>query len=217
MKHKILYIKALALFFIVGALSGCAELNLPTGSSGMPQPTLIFTKTAAGTLLACNQEADNLPSKEFKKLLKESRAALDKRADDEATLRFICLAIHPQADYGQFKKAMRTLEEFATRHPDDRQELEGLLALLKRLDRAKLSRWSTNKKMIDAQKQMLDEQQQMLEDRKALEAEVAGLQEARQEDNRKIAELQHQIEQLKNIEKIIKNRDHFDPGTIGYD
>ncbi|WP_153305975.1 hypothetical protein [Desulfogranum mediterraneum] len=108
--------------------------------------------------------------------------------------------MHQYASYKQFKQGLELLEKYIDGHPDEEGSLQGLNLLLKRINREKIKRWSQQNRLTD-EKEVVEE-----ENRGLLET-VAGLEGQRELDQKRINELQKQIEQLKNIENIIKNRE----------
>ena len=182
-------------------LSGCVAIHRQTRDQGQDiLPTVVFHSSPGASILSCLQETASLHSREFNEYFQQTEARLSNGRDEDA-LRLICLSLHPKASYRQFKQGEEVLRSYIKTHPDNREELQGLLALVERLDQAKVARWSNRKKLLD--------------EKEELEAEVASLQERvdvllreHEQDMVKIQELRNQIEQLKNIENIIKNREH---------
>ncbi len=182
-------------------LNGCVALHRQMSEQGARvMPTVVFHATPGASILSCLQETASLRSREFNEYFHDARSAME-NGRDEDTLRLICLSLHNKASYRQFKQGEKALRKYIQVHPDNRKELQGLLALVGRLDQAKVARWSNRKKLLD--------------EKEELEAEVASLQarvdillREHEQDMVKIQELRNQIEQLKNIENIIKNREH---------
>jgi len=163
-------------------------------------PTVVFHATPGSSILSCLQETSSLRSRAFNRYFQEvSKAAQDGR--DEDTLRLICLSLHTKASYRQFKQGEKALRNYIKSHPDNKKELQGLLSLVGRLDQAKVARWSNRKKL-------LDEKEELESEVSSLQARVDILLREHEQDRVKIQELRNQIEQLKNIENIIKNREH---------
>ena len=102
-------------------------------------------------------------------------------------LRFICLSLNEKADYKQFKHGTEAFDQFLVDFPESGDDMHGLRILVNQLDEEILNRWSAWKSLLN--------------DKKELKAEVESL-------NVKIEEQQKQIEQLKNIENIIKSREN---------
>jgi hypothetical protein len=175
-------------------LSGCASIG-PQGSadSAAPAPTIVFEPTDSSYLLACVNELQGLKRKDFNHYYKAAIKNLD-QGNDRDTLKFICLSLHPRASYSQFVRGRKTLGRYIAEHPDAEGDMQGLETLISRLDRSMQSRSSGRKKLQ--------------EERDELEARVASQQLEISQDKGRIQELQRQIDQLKNIENIIKNREH---------
>ena len=183
-------------------MSGCVAIHRQAGEQGDGVlPTVVFYSTPGASVLSCLQETASLRSREFNDYFQQSEAQTDSSGRDEDVLRLICLSLHNKASYRQFKKGEKVLRDFIAEHPDKRKELQGMLALVGRLDQAKVTRWSSRKKM-------LDEKDELEAEVSSLRARIETLQGEHEQDAVKIQELRNQIEQLKNIENIIKNREH---------
>jgi len=193
--------KICCLVTLVLMLSGCVAIHRQNRDQGQNMlPTVVFHSTPGASILACLEETAAMRSREFNDYFQQAEERLDSGRDEDA-LRLICLSLHSKASYRQFKQGEELLHTYIKRHPDNSKELQGLSGLVGRLDQAKVARWSNRKKLLD--------------EKEELEAEVASLQERvdtllreHEQDMVKIQELRNQIEQLKNIENIIKNREH---------
>ncbi|MDH3783671.1 MAG: hypothetical protein OES33_13210, partial [Desulfobulbaceae bacterium] len=106
---------------------------------------------------------------------------------------FICLSLHAKADYRQFKQGTRVLEQYVTEHPESPSEIKGLQILVDRLDIEIITKWSAWKSL--------------LEENDELKVKVESSRGKLEQNQVLIGELQNQIEQLKNIENIIKSRE----------
>ena len=140
-------------------------------------------------LLSCLDNLQSIGRKEFDAKFDLAEAGL-RHGREVDTSRFICLSLNAKADYEQFKYGTMVLEQYLDEHPDSGKDLQGFRILVDRLDHAIRNKWSSWKTLLN--------------DKKALKAEVASL-EVRIED------LNKQIEQLKNIENIIKSREIGQP------
>ncbi len=186
-------------FFLVG----CAELGTQgNGSAGKSVPAVVFQSTDASYILACMEELQGIKRSEFNRYFKTLAAGIDQRPDRDK-LRLICLSLNPKASYKQFRLGFTLLQRYIESHPENRADLKGLLALAARLDQAKIQRWTGRKKLE--------------EEKKGLEQKIDELNNELQQREVRIHELQQQIEQLKNIENIIKSREHSAVGTGSYD
>ncbi len=189
------------LFCCSVVLGGCVAVQRQAGElDNLLEPTVVFHASDGSSILSCLNDIGSLRSREFNRYFQEAETRVNE-GKDEDKLRFICLSLNDKASYRQFKQGVALLKQYIKEHPDSREELSGLMSLIDRLDKAKVTRWSGRKKMLD--------------EKEELEAEVASLQarvEALLRDHEqnvvKIQELHNQIEQLKNIENIIKNREH---------
>ncbi len=189
------------IFFCTVVLGGCVAVQRQTGElDNLLEPTVVFHATDGSSILTCLNDIGSLRSREFNRYFREAKIRL---ADgkDEDKLRFICLSLNDKASYRQFKQGVALLKQYIKEHPDSRGELRGLTGLIDRLDKAKVTRWSGRKKM-------LDEKEELEAEVASLQARVEALLREHEQDVVKIQELRNQIEQLKNIENIIKNREH---------
>ncbi len=174
-------------------LSGCAEFGRNRiEAGGTMDPTVVFRPTDCSYVLSCLSDLKSVRGKEFDLHFNAAEKRLAS-GDDKDKLRLICLALNRRADYKQFKKGMEVLGQYIEDHPESGQDLQGLKSLVDRLDQAKINRWIARKKLLDRQDELETENEH-------LKSELAQAQV-------KIRELQNQIEQLKNIENIIKNRE----------
>ena len=180
----------LVLFLFV---SGCVQGGYGDGSGGGVVPTVVFEPSGSSSLLSCVSELQNLTRKEVINYTREVAENLD-LGDEENQIKYICLSLTPKADYKQFKKGKKALTRYLEQHPDATSDMQGLLVLVKQLDRALLGSFSGRNK-IQAE-------------RDRLAAKLETLELAATQDQVKIQELQRQVDQLKNIENIIKNREH---------
>lgn len=153
---------------------------------GFPEPD------ATHYLLSCLNDIHDLGQEDFAAEFKRASDKL-KRGGDLAKMQFICLSLHENADYEQFKEGAKVLEQYITDHPGTPGDVHGFQILVNQLDVAMMTKWSAWKSLLN--------------DKKELTAEVKSLQEKHEQDQALIEELNKQIEQLKNIEKIIKSRE----------
>jgi len=179
--------KNIVLLVCILLLGGCAELRQSgSGSGNLYEPNDIHY------ILSCLNSVQHLEPEEFAANFEMAEAGLQDGRDQD-TLRFICLSLHAKADYKQFKQGMTMLEQYIVEHPDSPDDMQGFKILADRLDEEMMDKWSAWKSL--------------LEDKKELTAEVEALQRKFEKDQILIEELQKQIEQLKNIENIIKSRE----------
>ena len=182
------------LVVILLLIGGCVQVGQETGSSPPSvSPTVIFVSSDSSYLLSCVSELQGLKQKDFDRYSVEAATRL-KQGNDQDTLRFICLSLHQLADDKQFKQGDKLFRRYIEEHPDSSDDMQGLLVLFDRLEQAKDNRSMDLKKLLD--------------ERDELAAQVETLQVQAKQDQERIQELQSQIDQLKNIESIIKNREH---------
>lgn len=159
-------------------LSGCAKIvSLRMGE--------------AGYVLSCMNEMQGIRSDDFAARV---RRAEEKLANGKALdqLHFVCLSLNEKADYRLVKKGGEVLDEYLEQHPGAREDMRGLSVLVKRLGGAEICSRSTRKKLID--------------EKNKLEKTVDSLTSSLEREQTRAQDLKSQIEQLKNIENIIKDR-----------
>ena len=189
-----------SIFFLCMLLAGCTGLSFNSSTSrGKQLPTVIFSPTDCDSLLACLEESRELSRNDFKAYYKRVSLEVEKK-DPGSTLQLICLSLHHYASYKQFKVGMETLKEYIELHPEERQSLQGLYLLVKRINQEKINRWSQRNRLTDEKETLEEENRELFEAATVLEKQI-------EQDGKRINELQKQIEQLKNIENIIKNRE----------
>ncbi len=189
------------LFCCTVFLGGCVAVQRQAGElDNLLEPTVVFHATDGSSILSCLNDIGSLRSREFNRYFQEAETGINEGRDEDK-LRFICLSLNDKASYRQFKQGVALLKQYIKEHPDSREELSGLMRLIDRLDKAKVARWSGRKKM-------LDEKEELEAEVASLQARVEALLREHEQDAVKIQELRNQIEQLKNIENIIKNREH---------
>jgi hypothetical protein len=166
------------------------SVNLPepddTDSVNLPEPD------DTDYLLSCLNDMHDIGPEEFSANFQMAENTLQ-RGNDPDKLRFICLSLHAKADYKQFKEGTKVLEQYIAEHPGSPESIQGFQILVNRLDKEMVTKWSAWKSL--------------LEENDALKAKVESLRVKREQDQVFIEELQKQIEQLKNIENIIKSRE----------
>jgi hypothetical protein len=179
-------------------LSGCADGFWRDAPEPVKEP-VVCPSTDAGQILACLLERQKLSRKEFKSAYK-AVSAQSATGEAAATLQLICLSLHEYASYKQFKTGMDTLAGYLKNHPEDAAALQGLQVLLLRIEREKTIKKVQGEKILDEKEELGAENKELLERNETLEKGAL-------QDQGKIRELQKQIEELKNIETIIKNRE----------
>ena len=175
-------------------VAGCVQVGQQggNGQEGGVKPTVVFKPADSAYLLSCVSELQGMKRKEFLRNYKEISGRLDK-GDDEDKLRFICLSLSPRASARQLNRGGKVLEQYIQEHPDSGDDLAGLLLLTRRLAHVRGVSGAEYKKLVAR--------------RDELTAQVESLQQQAAIDKGRIEELQRQIDQLKNIESIIKSRE----------
>ena len=178
--------KYIVLFCCLFFLGGCSELKLTGfGSENSFIKTNDSPSITSNALLTCLNDTESIKRKEFDIKFKVAEANL-MSGQEVDTFNFICLSLNTKADYVQFKHGTMILEQYIEEHSDSEKNLQGFLFLVYRLDNAIRNKWTSWKTLLN--------------DKKTLKAEVVSL-------TARVEELQKQIDQLKNIENIIKSRE----------
>jgi len=178
------------LFCSIAFLGGCAELKQSdSGSARVLEPIVVYPSLSSNYLLSCLSDMQTLERKQFDAKIELAEAGLV-HGQELDKLHFVCLSLNEKADYKKFKHGSNVLEQYFVDHPDSGKDMQGIRILVDRLDEEIMNRWSAWKSLLN--------------DKKELNAEVESLKVT-------IEEQQKQIEQLKNIENIIKSRETKQP------
>ena len=183
--------RSILLFFCLALLiNGCATQGPYAWKNGrLLDPAAVFPSFSSNYLLSCLSDMDTLRREEFETKFETASASLKSgRVLDR--LRFICLSLNKKADDKQFAQGNDALEEYLADHPELGEDMHGFQLLIDRIDEEIMNRWSAWKSLLN--------------DKKELAAELESL-------KIKVEEQQKQIEQLKNIEPIVKSRETEKP------
>lgn len=193
--------RIILLFVCFLLLGGCAELRPHSSESvNLREPKV------TDYLLSCLNDIHDIGSEEFSANFKMAEDSIT-MGNDQDKLNFICLSLHTKADYRQFKQGARVLEQYIVEHPDSPGDIQGFQILIDRLDKEIITKWSAWKSLLeenDELKVKVESSRGKLEQDQVL---IGKLQKQLVQDQALILELQNQIEQLKNIETIIKSRE----------
>ena len=181
MKRYIIFVCSLLL------LSGCVDWRL--GDWERLEPIVVVPSFNSNYLLTCLSDTETLKRDDFTAQFNQAEADL-KNARYLNMLRFVCLSLNEKADYKQFARGKKVLNQYLAEHPESGDDMQGFRFLVDRLDEEILNRWSAWKSLLN--------------DKKELKAEVQSLKV-------RIEAQQKQKDQLKNIEKIIKSREAGQP------
>lgn len=167
-------------------LCGCAkkQQQQPPPEVAL-EPVVVYQSLGINYLLSCLNDSKNIGRGAFDFNFEMAEKDLQGGKDTDK-LRFICLSFNEKADQKQFKNGLAALEQYIEAQPDAGEDLLGFKVLADRLSQEIMNRWSAWKTLLD--------------DKKKLTAEVESL-------RLRNDELQRQIEQLKNIDDIIKSRE----------
>lgn len=180
-------------------LSGCAERYRNKGVSDQPKERIVMQASETETILACLAGNQKMSRQTFSNAYKAAFSGATREENDDV-LRLICLSLHQHASYKQFKEGMEALAGYVKSRPESAAGLQGLQVLMQRIDQEKIAKWAKSSKIMDEKEGVEAENKELLERNEVLEKAAAS-------DQVRIKELQKQIEQLKNIESIIKNRE----------
>ncbi|HHO48730.1 MAG TPA: hypothetical protein ENN06_09830 [Desulfobacteraceae bacterium] len=181
----------------LAALSGCVQLGqYRFEDDEVRDPVIVFRSFSSYYILSCLQDSRDMDRQEFGRRFAMAESAIEQGADLDS-LRFVCLSLNAQADVDQFRRGLEEYNRYLRDHPDAGNDMLGLRILLERLDEEIRNSWSARETLLDEKKQ--------LQDRLDL------LQGSLEQVELKNIELQNQIEQLKNIEQIIKSRETDKP------
>ncbi|MBM9538111.1 hypothetical protein [Desulfobulbus alkaliphilus] len=185
---------------LVGCLvSGCVGLMPGSSLPDQPGATVIFQPSETDMILSCLAEREGLTRNE----MRAEYAVIEEQVsgnDTDSIPHLICLSLHRQASYQQFKDGMEYLADLIDAKPDQAASLRGILILAQRIDREKISRWTLANRNLDEKEGLEAENRELLERNEALKNNAV-------QDQARITELQNQIEQLKDIENILKSRE----------
>lgn len=180
---------------VVGmALSGCATKEIEP-----PKEKIVVQATETDAILACVAGKERYSRKTFNSAFKAALANAT-RADSPELPPLICLSLHQQATTRQFKEGMDVLVRHLKKHPESATSLQGLSMLIQQLDKERVVKRLQSSKSQDEKEGLEAENKDLAERNESLEKNAV-------QDQSRIKELQQQIEQLKNIENIIKNRE----------
>ncbi|MCL1980550.1 MAG: hypothetical protein FWG62_05695 [Proteobacteria bacterium] len=178
-------------------LSGCA------GKEPEPPKEIITVRaTETDEILACYASDKKFSRKEFNNAYKAAFADVTRSKDAEPSP-LLCLSLHQLATYKQFKGGLEALVRYIKAQPESAPSLKGLVQLLQRLDQEKVGKWAQNNKNLDVK----EEKEELEAENRGLLERIDALEKSSAQDQERINGLQQQIEQLKNIENIIKNRE----------
>lgn len=180
-------------------LGGCAPSEPPPPPEP-PPPQVVIQKTDAELVLTCLQETKTLSHADFRKAYKEAAKQATAGAENDASLRHICLSLHPFARYTQFRAGVQTLDTLVQSEREEAGGLHGLQLLMRRMDKEKVTKWGQKSRWSEERENLAEENKALFERNSHLETTI-------EQDQGRIRDLQAQIEQLKNIENIIKHRD----------
>lgn len=180
-------------------LAGCSLSGSQPSRDTLKQQT-VAQVSGAEKVLACMEETRSLSGKSFREAFEAgTKQAAESRAD-EALLRLVCLSLHENARHSQFRVGIETAKGYVSAHPEESGGTRGLLLLMQRLDKERVARWTQRNRWLEEKEGLEEENKRLMEKNSQLE-------QAAEQHRGRVQDLQKQIEQLKNIENIIKERD----------
>lgn len=182
------------LLVCVVLLSSCSKKNWQQQDDLDADFVPIDADQTLGTsfLLACINDSKNIGRGEFDVNFEMATKDLQSGQDMDQ-LRFICLSFNEKADHKQFKQGLTVLKQYIDEHPESGEDMQGFQVIADRLNQEIINRWSAWKTLLN--------------DKKKLAAEVESLRISLETAEARNNELQNQIEQLKNIDTLIKSRE----------
>ncbi|MDD3619014.1 MAG: hypothetical protein PHX57_06440 [Desulfobulbaceae bacterium] len=181
----------------LAALGGCVQpKQYRSEEKEILDPVIVFRSFSGYYILSCLQDSLDMDRQEFDRRFATAESATEQGADLDS-LRFVCLSLNAHADVDQFRRGLEVFDRYLRDHPDAGNDMLGLRLLLGRLDEEVRNGWSAR--------------QTLLGEKKELQEQLALLQGSLEQVELKNIELQNQIEQLKNIEHIIKSRETDKP------
>jgi predicted Zn-dependent protease len=192
---KISLVVALA---VCAVLSGCSQHQ--SLSPEQQTATVLYRPADSETLLSCLDTEYRLTRNQLKAATQKAKEQYKQNPGKSATLRMICLSLHPQAGYRQFKSGITLLDGYIKQSSEAGSGLQGLRHLLQRLNQERVARWQQSVKTSDTTEALDIENRELLERNSRLEQTV-------EQEQARSEELRRQIDQLKNIETILKNRE----------
>jgi len=201
--------KYILLFCTISCLGGCAQLKNDicknicendNKNTRLVEPIVVFPSRDSNYLLSCLGDTQSLNRQDFDSQFGLAASNLP-HGQELDKLHFICLSLNEKADYKQFKHGTRVLDQYLADHPDSGTDMQGIRLLLARLDEEIINRWSAWKSLLNDKKELRTQVESLKNERKI---QVNSLKVT-------IKEQQKQIEQLKNIENIIKSREISKP------
>ena len=191
---------SIIVFTALFALNGCA-LKDNSDSKKQKSGDNSLHQSSAETILSCLQSNWEISPKSYKASYTVAQKNFDTVPSDYNTLQMVCFNIHPHARYHRFRQGIKQLSTYKTTHPEDSSALNGLEYLLKAINRERVVRRNSLNKVKDEKQDLNEKNQELLEENKQLKVDA-------EQNNNRLQELKKQIDQLKNIESIIRNREH---------
>ncbi|MGI6656349.1 MAG: hypothetical protein ACOX5Z_05930 [Desulfobulbus sp.] len=165
-----------------------------------PEP-VVAPPLEAEAILTCYADQPKMTRKEFGKAYRAAAKRYSTEATVENARSLICLSLHPYATTKQLTDGIEQISLHAKQHPESNDGLRGLKKMMERINKERSTRWALSTRTAEKKANFADEN-------RSLQEQNAQLLQAAEQDQEKIIELQLQIEQLKNIENIIKSREH---------
>lgn len=185
---------------LLGLSSGCVRgKGNQSTASVLSLPQIVLQQEDTYTILSCLHETQSLTRVEFRNMYTmASKQTEDGRYNDP--LKIVCLGLHDYSSFKQFKVGIDALEYYIKDNESEAKGLKGLLHIMQKIEKDTVAKWTLHNKNSD-EKGAIEAENKELLDRNAILEKNAEQSQAR------IKELQKQIDQLKNIENIIKNRE----------
>jgi hypothetical protein len=186
------------LILICGAIallaSGCFQLEpvrlvqstIPPEASSPEQETFLVLKPRADDILIYLQSVLAMPAAQQTREIEQAQLDFKQSGESEDRLRLICLSLLPGRPSADRANAARLLDEYLSDPKRDQGGHEGLATLLK----MQLNEYRAVQKQMNAERDRADILTKQLNEQKA-----------------QLDDLKMQLNELKNIEKIIGDRE----------
>lgn len=190
------------IFFTValGLMCGCVQgKGNQSAASVLSLPQIVLQQEDTYTVLSCVYESQPLTRIEFRNMFTQAaKQNEDGRYSDP--LKIVCLSLHDYASFKQFKIGVDTLSSYIKENETEAKGLKGLLQIMEKMEKETVAKWSLQNKSTDEKGALEAENKELMDKNMTLEKSA-------EQNQARIKELQKQIDQLKNIENIIKNRE----------
>ena len=125
-------------------------------------PTIVARDATVAAILACIEEHRDLSRQDQRTAYAELEPQADSGTEADR-LRLACLGLHERATVRQLRRSIELVEAETVARPDEAASLNGLLALLQRLERERDARWVQQRNASEGRKNRAEEKVQLSE------------------------------------------------------